>query len=274
MRKWNSNTTETAAIQTMKSHNAFTLAEVLITLGIIGVVAAMTLPALVQSYQKMVLKNQFKKSYANFFNAVKLAQAKIGSPVGCSYWTVNPFCALKCVATNPIYGTCSAYTCMDGSPMPGSWNGPREDCAVFEEELFTKTLKVVKFCQNNSLVNGCITNEYRGTDKIRVEQNPDAEFPPNPSGNFSDSNIKNAYSSWILADGTLIIKYGNYKSRSFPIYTIDINGHKKPNKWGHDIFTLKLVGDSTNGITKMEAELFATEKGGVSTAQMLKDMNK
>ena len=31
---------------------AFTLAEVLITLGIIGVVAAMTLPGLVQNYQK------------------------------------------------------------------------------------------------------------------------------------------------------------------------------------------------------------------------------
>ena len=30
----------------------FTLAEVLITLGIIGVVAAMTLPGLVQNYQK------------------------------------------------------------------------------------------------------------------------------------------------------------------------------------------------------------------------------
>lgn len=30
----------------------FTLAEVLITLGVIGIVAAMTLPALVQNYQK------------------------------------------------------------------------------------------------------------------------------------------------------------------------------------------------------------------------------
>ena len=41
---------------------AFTLAEVLITLGIIGVVAAMTMPVLFANYQKLVLKNQFKKA--------------------------------------------------------------------------------------------------------------------------------------------------------------------------------------------------------------------
>ena len=37
-------------------HNAFTLAEVLITLGIIGVVAAMTLPTLIAKNQEKVLE--------------------------------------------------------------------------------------------------------------------------------------------------------------------------------------------------------------------------
>lgn len=53
-------------------YNAFTLAEVLITLGIIGIVAAMTLPAIIQNYQKMVLKSQFKKAYSSFYTAVKV----------------------------------------------------------------------------------------------------------------------------------------------------------------------------------------------------------
>jgi prepilin-type N-terminal cleavage/methylation domain-containing protein len=44
----------------------FTLAEVLITLGIIGVVAALTIPGLVAKYQKQMLKTQFKKTYAGF----------------------------------------------------------------------------------------------------------------------------------------------------------------------------------------------------------------
>ena len=42
----------------------FTLAEVLITLGIIGVVAAMTLPALVGNYKKAQTISQLKKVYS------------------------------------------------------------------------------------------------------------------------------------------------------------------------------------------------------------------
>ncbi len=41
----------------------FTLAEVLITLGIIGVVAAMTLPNLIANYRSKVAVTQLKKMY-------------------------------------------------------------------------------------------------------------------------------------------------------------------------------------------------------------------
>ena len=40
----------------------FTLAEVLITLGIIGVVAALTMPMLIQNYKNRVYVNQLKKN--------------------------------------------------------------------------------------------------------------------------------------------------------------------------------------------------------------------
>lgn len=40
---------------------AFTLAEVLITLGIIGVVAAMTMPVLIQNQREKVVVTQLKK---------------------------------------------------------------------------------------------------------------------------------------------------------------------------------------------------------------------
>ena len=43
---------------------AFTLAEVLLTITIIGVIAAVTMPILIQNYQKHVLVNQLKKSYS------------------------------------------------------------------------------------------------------------------------------------------------------------------------------------------------------------------
>lgn len=49
---------------------AFTLAEVLITLGIIGIVAAMTIPTLMANYQKSVIYTQFQKSYSLMSSAV------------------------------------------------------------------------------------------------------------------------------------------------------------------------------------------------------------
>ena len=55
----------------LKKRAAFTLAEVLITLGIIGVVAAMTMPSLVANYQRKVLETSFKKSYSVVSQAVQ-----------------------------------------------------------------------------------------------------------------------------------------------------------------------------------------------------------
>ena len=62
----------------MKKKNAFTLAEVLITLGIIGIVAAMTLPALVQKYRNQVVETRLKKFYSAMNQAVKMAEVDYG----------------------------------------------------------------------------------------------------------------------------------------------------------------------------------------------------
>ena len=47
----------------MKNYG-FTLAEVLITLGIIGVVAAITIPNLITTYKAKQLHSQFLKNYS------------------------------------------------------------------------------------------------------------------------------------------------------------------------------------------------------------------
>lgn len=60
----------------------FTLAEVLITLGIIGVVAAMTIPTLMTNYQKKSTATQLKKTYATISNAVRLSEEENGELSG------------------------------------------------------------------------------------------------------------------------------------------------------------------------------------------------
>ena len=47
--------------------SAFTLAEVLITLAIIGVVAAMTIPTLISSYREKVVETKLVKFYKFFY---------------------------------------------------------------------------------------------------------------------------------------------------------------------------------------------------------------
>lgn len=49
-------------------NRAFTLAEVLITLGIIGVVAALTIPSLINSYKDKQFKTAYKKAYSDMQN--------------------------------------------------------------------------------------------------------------------------------------------------------------------------------------------------------------
>ena len=60
------------------NRNAFTLAEVLITLGIIGVVAALTMPSLIGNYKKQQAIQQVKKAYSVLSQAYTRAVADYG----------------------------------------------------------------------------------------------------------------------------------------------------------------------------------------------------
>lgn len=64
----------------MKNRQAFTLAEVLITLGIIGVVSAMTLPTLITKYKDKELASRTQKAVSMILQASQLALASSGTP--------------------------------------------------------------------------------------------------------------------------------------------------------------------------------------------------
>jgi len=59
-----------------KIKKAFTLAEVLITLTIIGVVSAMTIPTMMKNHQAITLSSQFKTAYSLLDNAIKMIVAE------------------------------------------------------------------------------------------------------------------------------------------------------------------------------------------------------
>lgn len=58
----------------------FTLAEVLITLAIIGIVAALTIPTVIAKYNQKALYTQYMKMYNTLSTALQLASVEEGSP--------------------------------------------------------------------------------------------------------------------------------------------------------------------------------------------------
>ena len=76
---------------------AFTLAEVLITLGIIGVVAAMTIPTLMANIKAHQYSAKFKKTVSTLSNAAKMSQAQYGF----DYSGLTDKCNAKSGTDNP-----------------------------------------------------------------------------------------------------------------------------------------------------------------------------
>lgn len=73
--------------------SAFTLAEVLVTLGIIGVVAAMTLPTIIDNSRNKQLESALKKSYSTLSQALDMYYAEEGvklTPKNCGTRQLKP----------------------------------------------------------------------------------------------------------------------------------------------------------------------------------------
>ncbi len=66
----------------MKMKKAFTIVEMLIILGVIGVIAALTIPDLIKNIHEKVLIHQLQETYTIFSQAYKLAIAENDSPEG------------------------------------------------------------------------------------------------------------------------------------------------------------------------------------------------
>ncbi len=267
------------------SVSGFTLAEVLITLGIIGIVAAMTLPVLTKKYQEVVLRNQFKKGYSMLSQAVIKAQSDWGSMPFCYRRTYN-LVPTKCSNYNSL-GVCTTSTQLDGSPVPKNQTGEVDDCPQFWP-LVRKQIKIIKTCDKNSLQKGCIP-QYKGRDEIAQESQsakPGDDDYMDDYGKqmiagcamWTKSQLDNTTASYVLADGSIIISaYNGDKGTSF---AYDVNGKKGPNKWGYDIFVMAIRNNARTGQASISqlivgaGDCMTAESGGKLTADMIKSLYK
>jgi len=178
-----------------KTKSAFTLAEVLITLVIIGIVAALTISAVINTYVERTTISKVKKGLSTLAQAKKLAEAQNGSVVGWDYgdgW--------------------SAQTATD----------------------FWKYLKpyisVAKDC-------GASTDCYHSYVKGLNGSN---------CGSYGTEDI---YYKFVLADGGVMWFRTENKctfanNYSCALFFYDVNGGKKPNVVGKDVFSYRFYPDS------------------------------
>lgn len=174
---------------------AFTLAEVLISLAIIGVVAALTIPTLIQNYEEKVTVVKLKKVYSVLTNAYQLAQLEKGN------FNNNE----EGITSKNFYDYIAPY------------------------------LKVQKYC---GVEKGCWPDTM-----IKFLHGADWE---------NLDNYRN-YEKAIINDGMLLQIYTADRNDLEGEIRVDINGFKKPNTLGKDIFYFKIknaklipLGDSNS----------------------------
>ena len=258
-------------LQKEKFTRGFTLAEILITLGVIGVISAMTIPLMMTKIQKIVLHQQFKKRFSVLQQAFVLGEESFGTKPNCWYWLSNPYGSAKCVARN-AKGDCSKYQMPDGSNLPSDYNGTFGECKAWLNELKT-VLRVIQDCEKNAYANGCIP-AYTGIDDIKRKTNDkltDYEVNQATSGcaGYRTANLRGNKRAWVLADGSIITFYG---TSYFAIFLYDINGMSGPNKFGYDVVHLMTRSSGTDLLKLAGGGCESIEKGGTSAATRIKNL--
>ncbi len=91
-------------IMMYKKYFGFTLAEVLIVLGVIGVVAALTIPTVINNANEAQTVSSLKKAYSTLSQAYSQAVQEYGTPEG---WTISP--SFTAEASSDFYNKLSPY---------------------------------------------------------------------------------------------------------------------------------------------------------------------
>lgn len=205
---------------------AFTLAEVLITLGIIGVVAAMTLPTLVNKYQEKVLLTQVKQTYSDLENAVKLYVAQNG---------------------------CSDITCISDTA------GTSEDLLkrlypMFKGAVYCSSTKDNGVCQytlikgykptNNGQGQSIYSDSFRAPFFVSASGAAYQVMQYNECPRTTQEHATDDKGNWILdSDDNPVMT--SVTSDVCAIIYFDANGvNKGPNQYGADVFQVRILANS------------------------------
>ena len=208
---------------------AFTLAEVLITLGIIGIVASITLPTLIREYNKHAWVNALKQNYSMLNQGFKKMMADDGVEfIGdTETWQA-------------MYSSPGSYYCRQSDSISNSV------CKNFYTQLgkYFKIIRIGKGTDTGKI--GSVTSNSLYLYKFTDNSGDKKQLP------YAENII-------YLSNGAMIWGYqfwGGVPSSSFcdaiyavgghlcsnnGFFNIDINGNRGPNELGRDIFSFVIT---------------------------------
>ena len=179
----------------------FTLAEVLITLSILGVIAAISISNIHQNFQTRATVTKLRQIYADIDRAFSQAVLEHGS---ISNWFI----------TYP--------------GRPDTTDGSKSTTNIYN--IMKSYFKVKEECTQNS------GNCFSPLSEIKNRVGGDTHFSLNPTsyGNDKMFALNNGMSIWIHAHDKQRCLDGAYCFAMF----VDVNGPKAPNRFGVDFFTI------------------------------------
>ena len=251
----------------------FTLAEVLITLVIIGVVATISTPV-IQNHSKWAqYESGVKRAKSTLDQGLLRYSVDNGNFISCGYWKVNPYGGGGTCKGYDSKGNCTGWVFKEtGGALPGDYNGRFDDC-TYVYASFLQNMNVVKVCESNAYEKGCIAENMEGIDTIYKGKNEGTDdYSANKAtagtSGFRKQNIRNG-KAFVTADGMIFIPYTTFH---MPIMLVDVNGQKGPNKWGHDIhgFIAKIndIKSNPSFLPYIQSTQYV-ERGGRTTYHLL-----
>lgn len=130
-----------------KKRTAFTLAEVLITVVIIGIIAAFTIPMCIENYRKVSIPAKLKKFYSNSNNALRLWYAESGNYAGSYEFPKDSFS--NGAKTKEIYDSTIGKYLINEQESKVSGNGicvPLNDGSGFCGYISSATIFYMFYC--------------------------------------------------------------------------------------------------------------------------------
>ena len=183
-----------------RKRTAFTLAEVLITLGVIGIVSALTMPAVINHFKAKKLEVQFKTADAMLTKAIKMTVNELG------------YEDLKDLHLNYYV-----------SSLDNNGGEPRRNLEALND-VWVKQFKGAK------QINALPEIYHRGVKTYGIIGNN--VWPVDPTTTYNNG--------YLLPNGMYVGRFNYNMGSSYPTcfyFIFDTNGpYRGPNRYGHDIF--------------------------------------